>query len=168
MPLFPLQSSSFYSISFMAFSAVLTLVKLLVLCTGSTVRRESCSPVSSAGWALPWLAQRRCCKGWAHQESLATTLDSAVCLSPQLLSKTHCGKNPRGLQAKPDLITHNRGSGFQSRFEIVGIAGRQRHWDMKQHVFLANLEGSHVPPVLSNKPHTHPLLLWQSPCCGFG
>lgn len=92
MPLFPLQSSSFYLISFMVFSAVLTLVKLLVLCTGSTVRRESCSPVRSAGWALPWLAQRRCCKGWAHQESLATTLASAVCLSAQLLSKTHCDK----------------------------------------------------------------------------
>lgn len=68
---------------------------------------------------------------------------------------------------KPDLITHNRGSGFQSRFEIVGMKEGKGTGDEKQHALLVNLEGSQVPPVLSTKPHTHPLLLQQCPCCGF-
>lgn len=70
---------------------------------------------------------------------------------------------------KPDLITHNRGSGFQSRFEIAGMQEGKGTGDVKQHVLLVNLEGSQVPPVLSTKAHTHPPLLWQSgPALGLG
>lgn len=70
---------------------------------------------------------------------------------------------------KPDLITHNRGSGFQSRFEVVGMQEGKGTGDVKQHVLLVNLEGSQGPPVLSTKTHTHPLLLRQSvPAVGLG
>ena len=72
----------------MVFSAILTLVKLLVLCTINRVVQPS--QLSRGGIAMA--CTHEMLQGRSTQESLAITLAPAVCLSPQLLLKTHCGK----------------------------------------------------------------------------
>lgn len=132
----------------MVFSAILTLVKLLVLCTVSRVVQPS--QLSRGGIAMA--CTHEMLQGRSTQESLAITLAPAVCLSPQLLLKTHCGKKTQRSARETWAGYTQQGLRFPKQVWDSWHGRRQRH--MKQHV-LVNLEGSQVLPELSTKPHTH-------------
>lgn len=154
--------------SFMVFSAVLTSVKLLVLCTGSTVRRESCNPISSAGVGTAMACTEEMLPGMSTTRKPVHHLGCCSLSESSVIVKKHTVVKDERFASEtwPDYTQQRLR--FPKQVWDSWHAGRQRHWGCEAARSTGKPGGLPGPSrIIHQTPHPPAAPPAECPCCGF-